>query len=351
MNENIRPHSVDRRKAQAEIYADFGVKKFSDDQENIYKNLNALAAIDDLDHPPEGTDPEILKLIVDHKDSYRAFILRERKAEIIFAEQNARTYRDEYKPVVRKLQEQLAQNPDATKLPGYLGRGSRGFACASDIGSRAIAVKFSQDRTQSQFELKSLLRGKGIPHIAQIVAYSAEDAVKIMELLPGFNLEDREKRPQNLHFPPDHIFQLINTIFAMNAHGLRIDPKISNYMYSPSTGFSILDYHLGSSGDSYYGGDYGLPHQIADMIKIVMPPQANDALDILEKDHPEIIAAWAKEYRATQAEPRRGVTDFVERFNLKKRLGVEDVVFVEDDPNSSSSMFSEILKKAIDDDK
>ncbi len=257
MNEGIRisPKSREKLQAQIEIFADEGVKNFSEDQAQLLKYSGELAQITDLNNLPSDLSPEAVALVQKHKEAYVQFRRNEQKNETEFIESNIRTYREKFQTPIAVLKANMAHG-DPKQLPEYLGSGSNGSAFRIEVDGKAYAAKFSSSIVQSNFEIKPLIRAKGIPHVAQLVAYSFEDGVVIMELLPGKDITKLgDERPEE--FPEEHLVQLIETIHTLDASGLVIDPKSSNFMYEPRIGFSLLDFHLKKPGSRF-----GLPQEI-----------------------------------------------------------------------------------------
>lgn len=129
------------------------------------------------------------------------------------------------------------------------------------MDEKTYAAKFSRV-TQANFEIKSLLRAKGIPRTSQLVSYSFEDGVVIMELLPGKDITNLTLGEDAQNITDEHLEQLIDTVRELDAKGLIIDSNPSNFMYDPEQGFSVLDYNL-KEGWS----EYELPQAAMDTLK------------------------------------------------------------------------------------
>lgn len=303
--------------AQAEVFGDRGVKNFSQDQAQILKYSAELSRIKDLNNLPPDLPEELVALVQKHKDAYVNFLRQERKLETSFIEENIKTYKEKFQPIVAELKAKIAQG-NSKEFPEYLGSGSNGSAFRIEVDGKAYAVKFSRNLTQANFEIKPLIRAKGIPHTSQLVSYSLEDGAVVMELLPGTDVTNftPEEAPQ---YSDEHIIQLIETVRGLDARGIVIDPKPSNFMYDQEQGFSVLDYHL-----KHDGGRYGLPQEIVDlknaltarkfepldykapdyeekskarsleMYKIYLPMLAR-FLGILKEKYPDILAEWQRQ--------------------------------------------------------
>lgn len=332
---NPQEKSQERLQAQAEIFADRGVKNFSKDQAQILKYSAELSQIKDLNNLPPDLPEELGALIQKHKDTYINFLRQERKLETSFIEENIKTYKEKFQSVVAELKAKTAQG-NFKELPEYLGSGGNGSAFRIEVDGKTYAAKFSRNITQANFEIKPLIRAKDIPHTSQLVGYSFEDGVVIMELLPGTDVTNftPEEAPE---YPDKHIVQLIDTVRDLDAKGLVIDPNPSNFMYDPEQGFSILDYHL-----KHGGGRYGLPQEIIDL-KDGLTARKFETLDsgapdyeeaakaqsiernkiflsmmirflgILKEKYPDILADWQRQHDEDRENPSMSVSDLIDR--------------------------------------
>lgn len=333
--EILKEKTSEKLQAQAEVFADQGVPEFSADQARLLQYSAELAKIKDLDDLPRDLPEELVGLIRKYKESYVHFLRRERRLETSFIEQNIDGYKQKFQPAIATLKSRIAAG-DPKELPEYLGSGSNGSAFRVEAGDRAYAAKFSRNSTQANFELKALLRAKGIPHTAQLENYSFEDSVVIMELLPGRNVTNftPSDAPE---YSDEQIVQLIETVRQLDARGLVIDPKASNFLYDPEQGFSVLDYHL-KNEKSHYGPpqeimdlrgaltarkleklDYQDPAyqekakvQSIERNKIYLPMMVR-FLGILQDRYPEILRAWKSEREEAQQDPTIVVPDFIGR--------------------------------------
>lgn len=305
----------ERLQAQAEVFADKGVKDFSEDQAKLLKYSAELSKINDLSNLPTDLPEELTDLIHKNKDAYLNFLRQEKKLETSFIEKNIKIYQEKFQPVIAELKAKITPG-NLKGLPEYLGSGSNGSAFRIEVDGKAYAAKFSGSMTQVNFEIKPLLRAKGIPHTAQLVSYSFEDGVVVMELLPGKDVTSftPEKAPE---YSDEDIIQLIETVRELDTKGLVIDPKPSNFIYDQKQGFSILDYHLKT-------GNYKLSQEIMDLrlalttrkfeqVDYKAPGYAEKAetqtiernkiflplmtrfLGILKEKYPDLLADWQKQ--------------------------------------------------------
>lgn len=334
-HEGLREKPQERLQAQAEIFADKKPKEFSEDQARLLQYSAELSKIKDLDNLPADLPAELVDLIAKHKKSYVNFLRQERKLETSFVEENIKNYNEKFRSAVAELKTKMAQgNPK--ELPEYLGSGSNGSAFRLEVAGKTYAAKFSRSIVQSNFELKPLLRAKDISHTSQLVGYSFEDGVVIMELLPGTDISNftAEDAPE---YSDEDIVQLIDTVRELNAKGLVIDPKPSNFMYDKEQGFSVLDYHLQQSGNNYtlpqqiislknvlserkteqldyQASDYEEKAKVQDIerYKIVLPMLVR-FLGILKEKYPDILAEWQRDRDERRKNPNERVGEIVER--------------------------------------
>lgn len=324
--------SPERLQAQTEVFGDKDVKDFSEEQAQILKYSAELSEIKDLNNLPPDLPAELATLINKHKDAYINFLRKEKKLETSFIENNIKTYKEVFQSAIVELKAKMALG-DPKQLPEYLGSGSNGSAFSVTIEGKTYAAKFSRNLTQANFEIKPLIRAKNIPHTSQLVSYSFEDNVVIMELLPGTDVTNftPEEAPE---YSNEHIVQLIETVLELDAKGLAIDPKPSNFMYDPEHGFSVLDYHLndgyklpqqimdlrhGLTARKFERLDYKAPdyeersqEQSREQNKIFLPMMVR-FLGILKERYPDILAEWQRQREEDKKNPSVYVTDLIDR--------------------------------------
>ena len=300
--------------AQAEVYGDVGLEEFSSDKDFLLKHSAELAKIEDLDNLPDDLDPKLKLFIEQNKSRYKNSLKKHHQQERDLVENNIRLYNEKFKSVISHLKEKMA-NGNERELPEYLGSGSNGSAFRIMVDGKQYAAKFSGSATQSNFEIKALVRAKGITHAAQLESYSFEDGVVIMELLSGRDVSNflPDEDPQ---YTDEHIIELIETVKNLNGVGIIIDPKPSNFMYDKDKGFSILDFHLSRANQKnslpwsllglsqlfaarkfpsldYSASDYfeKAKKQKLEQYKIFLPLLVR-FVKILKEKFPELVAAW-----------------------------------------------------------
>ena len=323
MEKNFRPKSQEHLQAQVEAFGDKGVKEFSDEQKKLLQHSAELAKIDDIDNLPSDLSPDLVELIESNRKSYIEFLRREKGKEIQFRKENIEHFKEKFEDTIKALKEKI--EIDGAKEQ-YLGSGSNGHAYRIEVGGKEYAAKFSRLLTQANFEIKPLLRAEGIEHTAQLVAYSFEHKVVVMELLPGTDVTNflPENAPE---YSNEDIVQLIETVQELDRNGIVIDPKPSNFLYDKKEGFSVLDFHLKeahkeSLADSiislrlalttrkwprldYKANDYEekLAEQNIEQKKIYLPMMVR-FLTILRDKFPEILEDYKRAYAEREANPR-----------------------------------------------
>ncbi len=219
----------------------FGNSKYVKNKEEKYLfcgSAETLAQVESFPELPADFSQDLVRLVNKYKEDYNSF-LREQKdsGALDEARKYAELYFQKFKSEVDKIKKiknsLITKNYD--KIPGYLGQGGGSVAIRVDVDGAAYAVKFSCDSSQ----LEVLQKAKGLANTSQLVTYSFEDNVIVMELLPGDELSNCNKRPD---YTDNHIRDLIGLVIELDKRGLSIDPKQSNFMYDKEQGFSILDY-------------------------------------------------------------------------------------------------------------
>jgi hypothetical protein len=333
--DNRTLHSSQTLQAQAEHFADQGVKQFSKDQGLLLKYSAQLATVTNLNKIPEDFPDELKELIARNKDAYILFLRGHRREERTALEENAKLYGEKFANPVAELKKKIALAEKPNQVEGYLGSGSNGDAYKIEVDGKTLVAKFSSSASQNNFEMAPLLRSKGLPHTAQLVAFSLADGVKIMELLPGQDISKftPETAPE---YPEEQIVQLIETILNLEKNGITIDPKASNFFYDKEKGFSILDFHL-SNGNGFCAPEQqvmSLRHALtarkypeidwSDADRTELEKQSLDQsrtqlkflaqfLDILQKRYPALLKKWQETNARYAADPNMRVSPLVDR--------------------------------------
>lgn len=327
--------SNEKLQAQSEIFTDSGVEIFSDNQIELLKYSSELAKIKDLNNLPNDLPQELVDLINKNKEVYIDFLRKEKKLETAFIEENIKKYREKFQVVIAKLKAKMVPGIEK-ELPEYLGSGSNGSVFVIEVDGKKYAAKFSISLTQSNFEIKPLLRAKGIPHTAQLEAYSFEDGVVIMNLLPGRDVSSFTKEDAPEYSDKD-IIELIETVKKLYNVGIVIDPKASNFMYDKEGGFSILDFHLNNNINEYGLADAVMSLRIAltarkferldynaldyeekvrlqsiEKNKVFLPTMVR-FISILQEKYPEILLGWRKKYYEDKKNPRISRSEMIQR--------------------------------------
>ncbi len=329
----IRQKSPEELQAQAEFFADTGVKEFSDEQKLLLGNSARLSKITNLDELSDVPE-ELATVITENRKKYTEAIRNAPKDELEFRHANAELYNTSFRPVIERLKQNLASTDDPKALPEYLGSGSNGSAYIIEVNGKKYAAKFSRNLTQANFETKPLRQAKGIEHTAQLVAYSFDDSCVIMELLSGRDVTQIPPE-EPIEYSDEHITQLIDTVLELHENGITIDPKPSNFMYDPEQGFNILDFHLSNGASSigdivmglrlalterdwprldYNADDYQeqADKQNIERNKIALPTMVR-FLQILKTKYPEIVEDYWTEYNRREADPRCRQNPLIDR--------------------------------------
>lgn len=330
----------ERLQAHVEMFGDKGIENFSDDQAWILKHSAELSKIKNFNNLPPNLPENLVTLIKTHKDAYIAFLRQEKSIETSFIEENIRTYKEKFQSTIHNLKAKTSQG-NFENLPEYLGSGSNGYAFKIEVDGKQYAAKFSRSITQENFEIKPLIRARGIPHTSQFVSYSFEDGVVIMELLSGTDVTNFKpgERPE---YTDENIIQLIETVRELDSNGLVIDPKPSNFMYDAKEGFSILDYHLTNpeSGfklpqeimslrialttvdldwPDYKDPDYAekVENQAIERNRIFLPMMVR-FITILKEKYPDILLEWQQQDEKDRKDPYVTVGEIIDRKHIPK---------------------------------
>lgn len=329
-----------RRQAQVEEFAHFRVKKFSKEQELFLQFSDELSrnVIKDPEHIPDEYPEQLKQVIYNYWDSYVHF-LRELKEEsrlaVELAESNARLYEEVFSGPVKRLHSRIKREGEQSS--GFLGKGSNGAAYAVEVAGHEYAVKLGGSAVQANFDIRPLIRAKGIPKVAETVAYSFEDHAVVMERLPGKDVTQLSEHELNA-LTDQQIIELIETVQHLARRGLVIDPKPSNFMYDVDQGFGVLDYHIAHEGSS------GEAQQIMSLRLALSTkqdqfkwPSSDDAegeskmkkhrvesqqfylprliqfVQILTARFPEVIKGWKLHRERMVADPRRSGGEFLHK--------------------------------------
>lgn len=326
----MRRKTPEELQAQAELFADKGVKEFSDDQRFLLSTSAELAQIEDLSNAPD----RVKELVEQHRDAYVQFFRENRQLDNTSIIENNRLYQEKFAPVIAELKQRIGTGK-GKELPEYLGSGSNGSAFRITVDGKEYAAKFSSSITQQNFERKPIERAKGIAHAAQLTCYSFQDQVVIMEMLTGKDVTSLKPEEMPL-YPDEHVIQLIEKVKELDAKGIVIDPKPSNFMYDPKEGFSILDFHIKRGTHSNIetqlmwlrtvlaARDFGKPDykddekmrlQSIEKYKVYLPTSIQ-FLRIMQEKYPELLSAWKKQHEENKNNPMMAVSDVINRESI-----------------------------------
>lgn len=328
-----------RRQAQVEEFAHARVSEFSPEQQLFLQYSDELSrnVIQDPEHIPVEYPDELKLAIHNYWEAYVQVLrhLREEDKEAIqAAERNAELYEEKFSGPVKRLKVRVERQGERSN--GFVGKGSNGAAYGIEVDGKEYVVKFGAV-TQTNFEIRALIRAKGIPRAAQIVAYSFEDAATVMERLPGKDVTQSSE--QELSTLTDRqIVELIQTTQQLARHGLVIDPKPSNFMYAPKSGFGVLDYHVAHEGfsgiaeqvmslrlplstrqGSYYWPAVDDSDREAKMKKHAIEmqrfylPRIIRFITVLQEQFPEVIQGWKWHRKRVLADPKMSRGQFLRK--------------------------------------
>lgn len=164
----------------------------------------------------------------------------------------AHRYHDEFAGPISNLRKFLPEDhQERGKL--RLGRGGRSevYSVTTSTGTHAVRLPlvpegaYREQITHAQTE--GLVRGWGVQGLEQIEAVSKEEGVIVSELVSGHDGKHLTKE-DIASITDDHFSAYVGTALIMQDRGLKLDANNhGNFMYSPESGFTIIDYELGES--------------------------------------------------------------------------------------------------------
>lgn len=341
-----------RRQAQVEEFAHARVREFSEEQGLFLKYSDVLSQriIKSPEDIPEEFPEELKRAIQNYWDTYVHF-LRDLQAEdrlaITLAERNADYYEQKFSGPVKGLKRAISREGEESN--GFIGRGSNGAAYALVVDGYEYVVKFGASAIQTNFDVRALIRAKGIPQVAQIVAYSFEDHVQIMERMPGKDVTQSIEAELNA-LKDRQIVELIQTVQHLTNRGLVIDPRPSNFMYDKDEGFGVLDYQVAHQDStsmvvqimllrlalSAKQDDFEWPvvddpqaekkqeQHAVDMQRFYLPRLIRFVM-ILQEQFPEVIREWKRLRKKVLTDPESTIGTggpFLRKGNFKSNPGV-----------------------------
>lgn len=187
-------------------------------------------------------------------------VLREASPD---ARENLQPSEKYFKSRVAEIDALLDAGHMPESLPGYIDKGSTYYVYLDE----ATNVIIKMPRVEPHFLLEyynaaeetprppgvlardfaePLLRGKGIPGTEQLICFiddggEAGKGAIICEVAPGSMFHDIPFDEQ-AKIPDHHFDQLVETIEAMAQRRLVLDTCITNLLYDPEKGFTVIDY-------------------------------------------------------------------------------------------------------------
>jgi hypothetical protein len=158
-----------------------------------------------------------------------------------------------FTPAIKKLQEELKKSDSHKEHPNFLGSGSTCEVFAIELDERQFAVRIPTGKFTSpdiiNTYITSLMRGKGIPHLEQIIAASCTEGITISELIKG-----KDSGKMNLREIRDitdsQIEDFIDLLILTYQKNITVDYKPSNILYDRDSGFSIVDYIVNKNNNT-----------------------------------------------------------------------------------------------------
>ncbi|MDQ5971940.1 MAG: hypothetical protein QG553_99 [Patescibacteria group bacterium] len=230
----ITPKSPEQLQAQAAAFAN--AELHGQDQAGVFNNIGAVVA--------EGAvrEPEAKQSYVDYLRQTGGNSNPEvhGRADILHKFQD-------FAPTVTKLKAELADPAARRQHPDFLGHGTNSDVFKISQGGKLFAVRIpfgeATHPVSIDMHVASAIRGKGIPHMEQIIAASYEDGVTVAEMMPGKVIGDLS--PEDVSQVTDQQLEdLVDTVIVANQRDIIIDSKPSNFLYDQHQGFGIVDYHV-----------------------------------------------------------------------------------------------------------
>ena len=258
---HLKPKSTEDIQAQVAAFSSEHLEYFSD-RGHVFNNVGTLAldsagdvvrttsSVEYINDPktheqirlPEGTKV-VVATAQDYTDYLRG-VGGSRHESIAGRAEVLKKYSD-FEPVIAALKEELADSSKRSSHPQHLGSGSGSsvFLLAHDGSRYAVRLPKGEATRPDMIDnhVSGAVLGKGIPHLEQIIAASYKDGVTIAEVMPGVHV-GKLTLDQIRNISDDQLRQLIQTVIVANERGIEIDPKPSNILYDPKTGFGIIDY-------------------------------------------------------------------------------------------------------------
>jgi hypothetical protein len=157
---------------------------------------------------------------------------------------------------------------------GYVGEGDSVATYGFEHDGKRYVAKVPRGesiaQTAADDRMTDLERGKGIPHLEQLVAVSPQEGVTVMECMPGTDLSQLPTEGAQ-HITTEQLAGAVDTMRTAQDAGILFDPGRSNIMHDTEAGFGYIDY--GPQTDEGY--QQSLTDKAIDMVsalgKIGMP--------------------------------------------------------------------------------
>lgn len=154
------------------------------------------------------------------------------------------------------LKDELSQLDSPVTHINYLGSGTSSQAFKIEIQGKLYAVRLPNNNkplispAQLDINVSGAIKGRGIPHLEQMVALSYADRATISELMPGVPM-DKVTIESMVSITDAQLADFAKTLVIAHERGVAIDPKASNFLYDEQEGIGILDYHSNAGVSAY----------------------------------------------------------------------------------------------------
>lgn len=282
----IAPKSEHQLQAQAEAYAES--RRTDETKRNVYLDLgdNLTKNTTELRQIPEYH--EYLRWLRDREVSEPA--IQDRLEAI----QAYEPFREE----VRKLLTRLNTNnfKDLEQSDGFVAQESVAVF-KIQLHGKSYAVRFDPldhryRHRQEQLESYSspllyegyyqeMIAGKGIPHLEQVIAFSAEDGVVISELVAGKTGTELDYSDYK-QITDRQVKEILSVIIHLDNTRIWIDSNSKNWIFHPQTGFTVIDYFTPLPKDHPFYQEYTYSKRkvVFDFAELLLRAYVTDNLEL-----------------------------------------------------------------------
>ena len=228
----------------------------------VKKEKNSSVNFSDLEDYKDEIKENLFEIIKNRRSDFVSFLRKGYKddpdsfqEDLDFLKQNIERYNNKFKEEVEKLKKKIEKKCEdiydpCKTIDSYLGSGNYGSVYKIKVDGEKYAVKIEAAEYTLKFGIKAMRKAdeEDIDRVSRMKAYSFEDNITVMGLVPGKNLSEYSEEDFNSYVSDDQIIDLLKTIEELSEANLSIDPNAGNIMFSKEKGFCIIDY-------DYYGKD------------------------------------------------------------------------------------------------